>query len=368
MKAHELFKRDCMEILSEDYRKGRVSRRDLLQLSAMIGVSVAAGSLGGRAQAQGAAQFTIANYGGDATTFMQEAFGAPFTAENGVEVVFDGSGPLVGRMRKMVDDRAVIWDLADTAPFYGPQLGANYLEEIDYSIVDREKLFEWNRDTYTVGDYVYSFVLAYDTTKFETAPSSWKDFFDREKFPGKRGMYKWFEGQPEVFMLAMGAKPEELYPLDMDLVARMIRDMGDDLVLWDTGGLSQQLFLDGDIVMGNIWNTRARQLERDTKGRVSWTYNQQIIQPGTWSIPKGAKNVEAAQRFIAASQDPARQIKLLDLMGSGPANPAALALLTQEQHRVNPTSHMEGAILTDPVYYAKNQAELLDEWLSMVGA
>lgn len=368
MKAHELFKRDCMEILSEDYKKGRVSRRDFLQLSAMFGATAAAGSLAGAARAQDGTPLTIANYGGDATTYMQEAFGAQFTAETGTEVVFDGSGPLVGRIRKMVDDRAVIWDLADAAPFYGPQLGGDYLEEIDYSVVDPDKLFDWNRDTYTVGDYVYSFVLAYDTTKFDTAPTSWKDFFDREKFPGKRGMYKWFEGQPEVFMLAMGAKPEELYPLDMDLVAEMIDDMGDDLVLWDTGGLSQQLFLDEDIVMGNIWNTRARQLERDTNGRVTWTYNQQIIQPGTWTILKGSENVEVAQQFIAASQDPVRQVKLLDLMGSGPANPQALELLSEEQHRLNPTSHMDGAIITDPVYYAENQADLLDDWLSIVGA
>jgi putative spermidine/putrescine transport system substrate-binding protein len=333
-----------------------------------MGAGVMAGGFSQSASAQSGGVVTIANYGGDATGFMTEAFANPFTADTGTKVEFDGSGPLVGRVRKMVDDRSVHWDLADASSFYGPQLGPDYLEKIDYSIVDRRQLFDWNQDELAVGNYVYSFVLAFDASKFATQPTGWKDFFDREKFPGKRAMYKWFEGQPEAFMLAMGAKPEEVYPFDMDRVTGMIEDMGDDLVLWDTGGLSQQLFLDGDVVMGNIWSTRARQLEQDTNGRVTWTFNQQIIQPGTWVIPKGAPNAAAAQRLIAASQSPERQLKLLDLMGSGPANPKALPLLSPEQQRLNPTSHMEGAVITDAIYYAENQADILDAWLSAVGA
>jgi putative spermidine/putrescine transport system substrate-binding protein len=368
MRTHELFVRDCVEILHDDLAKGRVSRRDFLQFSALLGASAVAGGFISPARAQGSTTITVANYGGDATTFMNEAFAAPFTADTGIKVDFDGSGPLIGRIRKMVDDGAVTWDLADTTSYYGPQLGEKYLEKIDYSVVDRDQLFDWNRDELTVGNYVYSFVLAYDSSKLETKPTGWKDFFDRQKFPGKRAMYKWFEGQPEAFMLAIGAKPEEVYPFDMDTVTKMIEDMGDDLVLWDTGGLSQQLFLDGDVVMGNIWNTRARQLERDTKGRITWTFNQQIIQPGAWSIPKGAPNLAAAQRMIAASQSPERQVKLLDLMGSGPANPKALSLLSAEQQRLNPTSHMDGAVVTDAKYYAEHQSDVLDAWLSAVGA
>src|SRR3546814_1746715 len=41
-----------------------------------------------------------------------------------------------------------------------------------------------------VGAFVWSTVLAYNGKTMKTAPTSWADFWDVKKFPGKRGMRK----------------------------------------------------------------------------------------------------------------------------------------------------------------------------------
>ncbi|MCF4166309.1 extracellular solute-binding protein [Zavarzinia compransoris] len=361
----DLHREDSLALVKDLYAKGRVNRRDFLSLCAILGASAAGASLGGR-KALAADEITISNFGGDAIKAYTDAWTAPFTADTGVNVAIDGAGPLPGNIKKMVDEKNVIWDVSDGDAFYGLQLGPDYLEPIDYSVVDPAGFFDWNKYPLSAGNYVYSYVLAYDKTKLPEAPTSWADLFDLKKFPGKRTLWKWFMGMPEIFMLAAGKAPEDVYPIDMKLVVEMVKSLGDNLVLWDSGASSQQLFLDGEVVMGNIWNTRCSVLERDTEGRVTWTWNQQIVSPGAWCIPKGGKKLDIAQKFIASTQDPKRQITLLDALGNGPANPAALPLLTEEQKRINPTSHLDVGVIRNEQWYAENYDNELNTWLDAI--
>ena len=363
MNTHELVRKDCIEMLSDRVRAGKISRRDMLKVSTLLGLSTVVNP---SAAFAAPGRITIANFGGDAIKAYEDAFTTKFTEETGIEVDIDGSGPLIGRLRKMIEDGQVVWDVADGADYYSPQLGEEYLQPIDYSVVDESKYYSWNHFPYAAGSYTYSNVLAYDSSKFDEAPTSWADFFDLKKFPGKRLLYKWFDNQPEMFMMAAGKSVDDIYPIDMDLVVDMVRSLGDDLVLWDSGGLSQQLFLSGEVVMGNIWNTRANAINRETNGRVKWLWNQQILSSAAWLIPQGCSNPEAGQRFIASTQDPERQIVLLRLMGNGPANPAAEALLTDELRAINPASHLETAVPHNVEWYASEKDEALYTWLDAV--
>jgi putative spermidine/putrescine transport system substrate-binding protein len=364
MHQHDRFKFDCAELLQDELAKGHISRRNFLKASAMLGIAVTATGMA-IDDLQAAESITLCNYGGPAVDAMRAALVDPFRAETGIDVQFDTSGPIVGVLKKMVDDKSTIWDVIDGGPFYTYLLGGDYFEPIDYNVVDKSKIFDWAQNEYAAGSYVYSNVLTYDSAKLKEAPTGWADFFDLEKFPGKRALYKWFDGSPEACLLGAGMSPDKIYPMDWDVITKMIEKLGDNLVLWDSGAISQQLFLDEEIVMGNIWNTRAKVLERDTKGRVKWIWNQQIVAPASWLIPKGSKNAAAAQKFIASAQDPERQIKLLDALGNGPINPKADSLLTEEQKRVNPSSHMETALVEDMKWYGENYDASVDKWMNV---
>ena len=129
------------------------------------------------------------------------------------------------------------------------------------------------------------------------------------------------------------------------------------------------MFLQNEIVMGQLWNTRASVLERDTKGRVNFTWNQAIFSPGPYVVPKGnPAGREWAMRFIAYVQDPKSQIEFMKCTGQGPANPEAIKLIEPEFKRINCSDpeNMKLMVSTDVDYYSKHYDKLLNQYLAII--
>ncbi|WP_407048075.1 ABC transporter substrate-binding protein [Methyloraptor flagellatus] len=361
----DAFLNDNLDRALDATKRGAMDRRDFLGLLATVAAGALVGS--GRAAEAASKALTVANFGGDAVKAFEAAWTGPFAATSGATVTIDGAGPLPGNIKKMVDEKNVVWDVSDGDGFYALQLGAqNLVEKIDYSVVKKDQLYDWNAYEHGVGNYVYSYVLAYRKSKYPTPPKSWADFLDVKKFPGKRTLWKWFMGMPEPLLLGSGVPKDKLYPIDMDKVVKAVKSLGDNLVLWDSGGSSQQVFLDKEVDMGVIWHTRATVLEKDTGGDVTWTWADHILTPGAWVVPKGGKDTKLAMEFIASTQDPAKQVKLLDMLGNGPANPKTVALLTDEQKRKNPTSHLDTAVIRDEKWYAEKYDDAVGVWLDAI--
>jgi len=195
------FNQDLGELARQEMEKGRIGRRDFAMLMGALGLATAAG---GRAAYAATTEITVANFGGDALKAWAEAWGDPFTKESGIKVHFDGSGPLPSNIKQQVQAKNVIWDVSDGDGYYGIQLGdAGFLDPIDYTVVDKAKVWPGLTWDYGVCDYIYSYVLAYDTTKVKGVPT-WVDFFDLKKYPGKRSLWKYFMGTGEPILLGDG--------------------------------------------------------------------------------------------------------------------------------------------------------------------
>ena len=316
-------------------------------------------------------QLVYANWGGDAVRCMNEIFGKEFTKETGIEFVVDGTGPLEGKIKAMVDEKNVIWDVIEGDWWNLYRLGEKgMLEPIDYSIIDKSKVIAPYAEKYGVLTVTYAYPMAYDSSKFaDDPPKNWADFWNVKKYPGKRAMYKYMVGVLEAALLADGVTPDKLYPLDVERALKKIREIKDHLVFWASGAESQQMFLQGEIVMGQLWNTRASILERDTKGRVKFTWNQAIFVPGPGIVPVGnPAGREWAMRFIAFMQDPGRQVELLKCLGYGPANPAANKLMSPDLKHINPSDpdNMKQMIPYDRKYYGEKYDDLLNKFLDMI--
>lgn len=366
------FRNDCMAILKERLDKGQISRRQLMQgMGALLGTT-ALGLGTGRAQAA-TDDLVFVNWGGDALTAMNEAFGKPFTAETGINVRYDGSGPTEGAIIAQAKGGNPTWDLVDAEPFSAQALGRKgMIEPIDYSIVDPAKQREGFHWEYSSSCYFYSYVIAYDATQYDTPPTSLADFFDTEKFPGKRSMYKWGAGMWEAALLADGVAPEDLYPLDLERAHAKIAGFKDHIgAFWGGGAESQSLLLNGDVSMALIWNTRASLLYKDTDGEISFTWNDGIIGPGGIAVIKdNPGGTEAAMRYIAATQEPERQVVLFQLLGNGPGNPAADALIPEEERMFNPVDPENFAkqVPLDMAWYEENYSAALDAYLQIISA
>ena len=369
---HKYFQKDCADILVTKLRDGSISRRTFVTGLGLLAGTSALGLGIGRVEAA-ADELVFVNWGGDAITAMDKAFGKPFTEATGIPVKFDGSGPTEGAIAAQAKGGKPAWDLVDCEPFSAQSLGKkDVMEAIDYNVVDRAKTrsgFGWE---YAASAYFYSYVIAYDKTKYKTPPASMADFFDVEKFPGKRAMYKWGAGMLEAALLADGVAPADLYPLDVDRALAKIATLKDHVAgFWGGGAESQSLLLNGDASMAIIWNTRASLLDKDTGGDISYTWSQGLVAPGSTGVLKNNPGgAEAAMRYIAAAQDPQRQVMLFELLGNGPANPAADALIPAEQARHNPVdpANYSQQISLNTDWYEENYGSSLDKYLKLISS
>ncbi|MBR0671006.1 extracellular solute-binding protein [Neoroseomonas soli] len=333
------FQQDCVALALRRYRRGEVSRRTLLAGLAALGVAPFATD---EARAQAARQLVMVNWGGIANQGFGRFYGEPFMAANtGWTVVQDSTGPSAGRIRSMVESGRVTWDMCDSSASSSNLLGRqNLVTKIDYSIVNRENVIGPGFALeYGAAPYSFSSVLAYDSAKFpQGGPTSWADFWDLRKFPGTRLLRRDAIGALDAAQMALGKDPANLYPLDLRACLRKVAELRRNAVYWNSGSESEQFMRTGEAVMGQIWHTRATVLEAETNGRIKFIWPQALLQAGIFVIPRGNPGGEMAQRLMAsmlANVEP--QVGLLQLLGNGPTNPRAAALVPQELRRKNPT-------------------------------
>lgn len=316
-------------------------------------------------------EIVLVNWGGDAVTAMTEAFATPFmAADPETAVVVDGSGPSSGAVKSMVDSGNVTWDVADRNIPASLELGRQgLLEEIDYTIVDRNKVRPEHAGQWGIGNYIFSNVIAWDTAEFpDNPPQTWADVWNLKDFPGRRTLRKHIDGQLEGALLADGVAVADLYPLDVDRALEKIKEIKEHTIFWGSGAESQQLFRDREVVMGNMFSTRSAVLRQETDGGVDYHYNQGIVWPGAWIVMKGNPAGKDVFRFIASTQEPEAQIILFELLGNGPVNPEASALVPDEMKPYDPSSPENYAkqIPADAEWYAENSATVLNRYIEAI--
>ena len=143
-------KRDIAEVAVERYKQGRLTRRGFIAAMGALGVLPAFGQ---RAMAA-TSEIIVVNWGGAAKDVLQEVLCDTYTAETGIKVTVDGSGPSAGKIRAMVESGAVVWDLCDSGAGSAIILEQQGMTEaIDYSIVDKSKVLEGTAYNNGVGNY-----------------------------------------------------------------------------------------------------------------------------------------------------------------------------------------------------------------------
>jgi putative spermidine/putrescine transport system substrate-binding protein len=368
------FQQDCIAILARKHARGEIDRRTLMRLMGALGAVAALPAGAGSALAQGKT-VTLVNWGGIANDAFGNYYGKPFEEKNpGVKVVMDSSGPSAGKIRTMVESKKVTWDLCDSSASSSILLGGQgLLEPIDYTIVQKSDMLP-KGFAYPHGAAPYSFssVLVYDSAKFgNNPPKSWADFLDLQKFPGKRLLRRDALATLDALLMGDGVAMDKLYPLDMKRVTDIVKRIKANAVYWTSGSESEQIMRTGEAVMGHIWHTRAKVLHEETKGRITWTWNQGVLQAGIFVIPKGNPAGVLAQQLLAsACANWEKQIELLGFLGNGPTNPKAAAAVPANLRIFNPTDteNAKVQLVLDGEWWGKNYADANQLYLDTIAA
>ncbi len=245
---------------------------------------------------------TSAGAFGDA---LKENFFDPFTEETGIEIIVvpASTNEGIAALRTQVESDNVQYDVITTNSTV-VLTGGDLLQDIDCQSMPNlianqtPGACDGKRVVRTVG----ASLIAYKTDEFPGGgPTTWSDFFDVERFPGKRcipGGSVENELPIMIALLADRVAPENLYPLDYDRAFKKLRELKPHIgAYWTSFSMSQQLLRDGECVVNAMTNGRALSLKNEGFP-LSISWNQAIDDNGYWSIAKGAPNESAAYKFL----------------------------------------------------------------------
>lgn len=311
------------------------------------------GGSGGGSGAK-AKQLTVVSYGGDYQKAQDTAYWKPYLKAHPDATITQDSPSDNAKIKAMAESGNVTWDLALVDDSFGLDTDAQWLEPIDYSVVDRNQFLPGYAQKYRLGADVEATVLAYRSDKVPNAPTGLADFFDPAKVPGKRAAWKYAAGGIfEAALIADGVPADQLYPIDVERGLKKLDAIRDQLVWWTEGAQGQQLLSSGETPLGLVWTGRAVDAaEAGAPVKIQWA--EWLTQNGWWVIPKGAPHKQFAMQLLAYQTSPQAQARLTKLLPYGPTNKGALKLVSPKYKRDLPTSHLANKITVDAAWWGKN--------------
>ncbi|AOO82587.1 ABC transporter substrate-binding protein [Bosea vaviloviae] len=345
------------------------SRRDLLQLAggAAAGAMLAPALIG---RADAATQITVADPGGPFGPAFRKAFYDPFEKATGNKVVnVAREAEPTAQFKAMVETKSYTWDVCTLTLSARDILASqNLLDPIGFSHADVPQLMPEAISDNFMGTDVYSTVLAYRTDRVKNAPTSWADFFNIEKFPGRRALRKNPIDSIEQALLADGVPLDKLYPLDIERAFKVLDKIKPHIAVWWTGGAqSTQLLQSGEVDMIPGWNARFQAaIDGGTPAKIVW--NQGLYSIEGWAMPKGGPRAEAARQFIKFCSSPQAQAVYTEILAYGPTNLDAYKTIPAERAKSLPTApdNLKLMAIANEGWWSANRAavtERFNAWL-----
>ena len=336
------------------------------------------------------ADLNVLSWGGAYGNSHLEAYAKPFEAETGIKVTMSDADNPATPIKAMVEAGNVSVDVASVEYADAVRLcDEGLLEEIDPAILvaaedgtpAADDFIEGAVTECFVATDVYSMVLAYDASKFPDAkPATPADFFDLEKFPGKRTMRKGAKFNLELALMADGVPAAEVYevlgtPEGVDRAFAKLDSIKDEVIWWEAGAQPPQLLADGEVVMAYAFNGRIFSAAQGEGKPFEIIWDGQIYEMEGWVIPKGAQNLEEAKQFVAWTTSPAPQARAAEFISYGPPRQSAAAMVGNIEGTDQPMgpnlptteANMTNALGSDLDFWVDRDAELnerFNSWLA----
>ncbi len=333
-----------------------ISRRHFLAASV---ATLAAPMLIRPASAQSGKRIVLPTYGGIYQEMIQKAFTEPFTQETGIEVLFSGV-PDFARLKAQVQTRNVEWDVFEAGGSWfpaGSKIGL--FEPLDASVTeDAGLILGANRDY--VPFYSWASGIAFNGKKHkpETAPKDWAEFWDTERFPGRRTLRNRADMCLEIALAASGVDPAQLYPLDVDRAFEALERIKPSVAKWAESTSQLVTLLTTDEVDFGYNNNGRVMATAGSDTPLGMSLEQTIIGHEYMGVVKGSPRKEDAMTFVAFVLRPERQAAFANLMGYMPGNPKGTELVNEDVKKWLPDLSTGRHIIQNDDWWAENTEEM----------
>jgi putative spermidine/putrescine transport system substrate-binding protein len=303
-----------------------------------------------------AESITVVNNGGSAGAAFRDVYYKPWSAKTGNAVVDDSFNQELAKIRSQVETKNLTWDVVSvTAINEATGCEEGLLEPIDWSTLLDPKDFEevGGFGKCGVPNNFVSGGLVYDgnVISAENAPKTWADFWNVQKWPGKRGLLYRAEQTFEIALIADGVAPKDAMkvlaaPGGPERALKKLAELKPHIKWWKSGDESMQSILNGDVVMTFAWNGRVAAANKANKRNLKIEFAAGHVSGSQMiAVMKGTKKKDAAIDFIKFVSQPEPQAAFARALMYAPANAKAYALMTPEEKATLPSGHMGAASL-----------------------
>jgi putative spermidine/putrescine transport system substrate-binding protein len=156
---------------------------------------------------------TVISFGRADQAALTKAYYRPFREATGIDVKSFSYDGQTTELEKMAKTGKTVWDVIQVES-RTLELGCKQglFEKLDSTkIGNLGDFIPGAVSECGVGIFAWSTALAYDASKVNGAPSSWADFWDVKKYPGKRGLRRSGKYTLEIGLLADGVAPADVY-------------------------------------------------------------------------------------------------------------------------------------------------------------
>jgi len=361
----------------------------LLLLGMNINLNAESQMQSAAATPQSSQSLRIASWGGAYENSQRIAYFEPFSQATGIAIEIVQHNGTLAQLRQLAkgsEPQLDLIDLSKGVAIAGCKEGL--LARFDISILaPAEGATHALEDFYPdsafecgITQLISAIVIAFDDRAFPgDKPSSVSDFFDTNKFPGKRGLRRDPEAALEWALLSYGVPYGQIYDLlstkrGLDLAFARLSSIREDIIWWERGSEPPELLATKKVVMSSGYNGRF--FDRQMKGLpVSIIWQGEIIEYAVWSIIKGTKARAIAEDFIRFATLPKQMALQASHISYGPTRYSAwrkigLHAVTKQpmrNHMPNAVEHISQAIVKDPQWYASTEElrqRRFEKWLA----
>ena len=321
---------------------------------------------------------TVTTWGGSYEEAQLKAYIRPFEIETGIEIVLKEYNGGVEPLRQQSSSNKLRWDVLDMEE--SDALAAcehDLLEPFDARSLRASPdgtpaLEDFMDDAHLecgVAHIAYSTVLAYNDRAFpDVKPDSIADFFDIERFPGKRGLRQKPIAVLEWALLSYGVPVSQIYDLlsterGINLALRRLNEIRDHIVWWESGSEPVELLKSDEVVMTSMFNGRFFDARFNHGMRISMIQDGQFIEASVWGISKNSPKRELAVQFIQFVTSTKSMKALAELLPFGPTRRSAMgriglassANISMRDHIPTSPANLQTAIRADSHWYASTE-------------
>jgi putative spermidine/putrescine transport system substrate-binding protein len=317
---------------------------------------------------------TYFTYGGAWKTAIAGAFFDEFTKKTGIPVQYQEPYTFA-KLRAMHEAKAQQIDIAGLSGMDVYIAGRiKMVTPIDWSVVDKSVLDPRQlRQPNVIGCSSQSMNICYSKKKWpgDPHPDSWADFWDVEKFPGRRALRRDAFWTMEAAAKADGIKDDAFYPLDVERVFRSLERIKPHVkAWWSDNSQAQQLMEQEEVDLIYMTNGRATQSILDHKAPYEMIWNEAIYAGHAegWIVPVGSPNPKGGMKALDFVGRAEYQAVFARLLYYAPQNPKAFDLLPPALAKLMP-SHPDNeklAHIVDYRWWADNNVRMqrrFEQWL-----